>query len=174
MEEKIDVYDAFGNKTGRIISSRFELEDDEYFFGVHAWIINSKGQVLIQKRAETKKVMPGMWSINGGGALSGEASIDACVREVKEEIGVDIDKKNAFLMTEKGGPDEWKCWLDVYFIRQDIDIKDVKVDKTEVADAKWVETEDILEMMDKGEFFAVDIVRNAFTELLKYMGKIHE
>ena len=48
------------------IKDRKELENGEYRNLVHIWIINSKGEFLLQRRSEMKKHFPNMWSVTSG------------------------------------------------------------------------------------------------------------
>jgi 8-oxo-dGTP pyrophosphatase MutT (NUDIX family) len=120
-KENIDIYDRYGRKTGKTKDRSLGLADDEYFLGAHAWIVNSKNEFLIQKRAAAKEIMPNMWCIHGGAVRVGETSIDTCVREIYEELGIKVDTAKAELVSEKVEPDVWRCWLDVYVIRQEAD-----------------------------------------------------
>ena len=52
-------------------------------------IVVHEGKVLLGKR--NKKNATGMWLIPGGGIGFGEKMIDAAVREIKEETGIDIE-----------------------------------------------------------------------------------
>ncbi|MFT4684676.1 MAG: isopentenyl-diphosphate delta-isomerase [Urechidicola sp.] len=61
---------------------------------VHIWFYTSSGEVLLQRRAKTKIAFPSLWDISVAGHItSGENKYEAAIREVKEEIGIDISKK---------------------------------------------------------------------------------
>ncbi len=83
-----DILDEDGNATGRTIMRGNELKEDEYHLVVHIWIINNKGEILIQKRSEHLEFAPGVWATTGGSAIKGEDSITAACRETKEELGI--------------------------------------------------------------------------------------
>jgi len=56
---------------------------------VHVHILNSKGEVLLQKRSVNKKIQPGKWDTAVGGHVAlGEDINKALVRETKEELGL--------------------------------------------------------------------------------------
>lgn len=56
---------------------------------VHAWIFNSSGQLLIQKRSPSKDLHPNVWDCSTSGHVdSGEDYDTAVVREISEEIGL--------------------------------------------------------------------------------------
>jgi mutator protein MutT len=55
-------------------------------------IFNSEGKILIQKRSPNEEVFPNLWGIPGGTVeMSDKSVVDALKREVKEEVGVEID-----------------------------------------------------------------------------------
>ena len=50
--EYIDVYDENGKKTNIVRSKNLVYKTGSWHRSVHIWIMNSKGQLLIQKRAQ--------------------------------------------------------------------------------------------------------------------------
>ncbi len=62
--------------------------------GVGAIILNSKNEILLMKRRQEiseDRTTSGMWSVPGGEVDFMEKIEDAIKREVKEEIGVDVE-----------------------------------------------------------------------------------
>ncbi len=52
-------------------------------------VLNSRGEVFVQKRTMTKDVYPGYFDLTAGGVvLAGETFDEAAEREVAEEIGI--------------------------------------------------------------------------------------
>ena len=103
--EAWDVYDRQGNRTGKIKTRYDVFEDGEYHLGASLWIVNKKGELLIQKRSPTKRINPGKWSITGGAVCAGESSEQACVREVAEEIGLILNIVEIELLSRSFGQD---------------------------------------------------------------------
>lgn len=53
------------------------------------FLFNSKGEILLQKRAATLRAYPGQWDQSVAGHVDeGESYDDAAIREMKEEVGV--------------------------------------------------------------------------------------
>ena len=65
---------------------------------VHVWIVNAKGEYLISQRAASRPSYPLMWECVGGSVLRGESSVDGAVREVKEEVGIDLSPAAGILV----------------------------------------------------------------------------
>lgn len=65
-------------------------------------IENPQGKLLFQLR-DNKKGLPhaNKWSLFGGGIEPGESPVQAIVREVKEELGLDILPQNLRLLLRK-------------------------------------------------------------------------
>ncbi len=52
-------------------------------------VFNSKGELFVQKRTQTKDVFPGYYDVAAGGVvLAGESYEEGAVRELEEELGV--------------------------------------------------------------------------------------
>jgi 8-oxo-dGTP pyrophosphatase MutT (NUDIX family) len=88
--EICDIVDKFGNRTGRVATRGIELAPDEYYPVVHVWIRDERGNYLIQQRAFHLASGPGIWAATVGYILAGEESSAAAIREVDEELGIQI------------------------------------------------------------------------------------
>lgn len=152
--EKWDLYDKDFNKLEKTAYRGDRLADDEYHLVVNAWIVNDENKFLITQRAPNK-AHPRMWECTGGSALFGESDIDACIREIKEELGIDIDANSAkFLGTAhryyEGCPDI----LRVYLFKDNTPLEKIKIQEEEVMAAMWATKEEILNLIEEGKFEA--------------------
>jgi isopentenyldiphosphate isomerase len=58
---------------------------------VHVLLFNRQGALFLQKRSQTKDSFPGTWDSSASGHLDGgEDYSDCAVREVEEELGVQL------------------------------------------------------------------------------------
>ena len=58
---------------------------------VHVLVFNSRGEIFLQKRSMKKDCFPGAWDSSASGHLDSGESYDACaVRELREEIGLEL------------------------------------------------------------------------------------
>lgn len=153
--EYLDILDSNGNKTGEI-KPRNEVHSKGYWHkGVHIWIINSKRELLVQRRSENKDVYPNKLYISvAGHPISGEEEIESIKREFFEEIGVELDtSKLEYLFTfsqeviENNGKFLDNQFYDVYLIELDLDINSLKLQKDEVSEVKNIYYKDFEQMI---------------------------
>jgi nucleoside triphosphatase len=103
---------------------------------VGALIVNEEGRILLAKSHKwfDKYTLP------GGHIEVGESMVDAVKREVKEEVGLDVDVVEMLLVQEAiFAPEFYKkkhfVFIDFYCKSKD---QKVKVDQTEIQDYIWV------------------------------------
>lgn len=142
--EYLDVLDKNGNKTGMIKTKKEVYENGYYHKTVHVWIINSKNEILVQKRHPKKETFPNLWAISVAGHVrSGESSIDAVKRELKEELGQFIkDEEIEYLFTLNRNQPYKEHLLhvidDVFLVKIDLDVENTKLQFSELTDIKYV------------------------------------
>lgn len=154
-----DLYNKDRKKLNKTVKRGEKLKDGEYHLVVNVWIKNSKNEYLITQRAENRS-FAFMWECTGGSALSGEESINAAIREAKEELGITIQKESGTLIGStlryyENCPDI----LDVWIFKADINVEDVTIQEEEVNDVMWASAEEIRKLYADGKFEA-----NAFFE----------
>lgn len=92
-EEYLDILDENGNKTGKVRTYNESHEKGFIHSAVHVWILNNKNEILIQKRSSNMRFYPGHWDVSASGHVSAsETSLEAARKEVKEELGLDIEE----------------------------------------------------------------------------------
>lgn len=133
-----DVYDCEGNKTGKKIYR--ENRDDillegEYFMVTHIIIRNSKNEFLLQKRSIDKEIMPGEWDITGGAIISGEDKLAGAMREVKEELGINLKKKELKHIARLRRSNHF---IDIWDVLKDIDLDKCILQESEVEEVMYV------------------------------------
>lgn len=164
-----DIYDRDRNRTGKKVLrgnksyGNNNLTNNQYHLVVHICIFNSKNQMLIQKRQSSKKTLPNLWDVSAAGsALFGETSLEAAQREVLEELGYNVDlslrREHLSINFDRG-------FDDFYLINEDIDLDRLTLQKEEVQAVKWAKEEEILKLIDKGEFvpYYKDLIKLLFS-----------
>lgn len=66
------------------------MNQDHPYVAVNT-IIRDGGKILLMQRSETDSTFPDYWGLVGGFMEWGEKAEETIVREVKEEIGVDVE-----------------------------------------------------------------------------------
>ena len=95
MDELIDIITSEGKPTGKTALKSEAHKNGWFHATVHIWLFTKDKKILLQKRAITKKVFPGLWDISVAGHVgAGEAILTAAKREIFEEIGLHIEEKN--------------------------------------------------------------------------------
>lgn len=164
--EYIDIYDKDKKLTGKTVARGTKLVDGEYRLVVHICVFNSKDEMLIQKRQPFKKGWSGRWDVSvGGNVQASESSAVAAQREVKEEIGVDVDlsSERPFVCTAfTNGFDDY------YLIEINEDESFFTLQPEEVEKVMWADKKTILSMIDDGSFIPY---HKGFIEMLFDMRK---
>ena len=148
-----DVLDKDRKPTGKKLMRGARMKEDEYHLVVDVWIQSSKGEFLISKRTENK-TFPNLWETTGGSAVTGDDSLKTALKEVREELGLELVPVNGKLIfqcqrSEKQFPDFLYVWL----FKQDFDISSVICQQDEVSEAKWSTKEQIIQMIGENIFF---------------------
>ena len=145
-----DIYDENRALKDATMIRGESIKDGDYHLVVHVCIFNSKGQMLIQKRQPFKSGFSGMWDVTvGGSAVSGDTSRMAAQRELDEEVGISLD----FSDIQPHLSINWEHGFDdIYLIEHEVDETTLKLQYEEVECVKWATEEEIINMINSGEF----------------------
>lgn len=128
-----------------------------------------KGRVLCQKRSETKDERPGVWiAVFGGKSAPGETPEQTTLRELKEELGIILNKSDLNFCNKIKSDDRrqfeynyWALWSG--------DVSKLQYDKVEVAQIAWHDITDVLDLL-KGSpswysyGYEADMLKNIFAD----------
>ncbi len=147
MKEKRQLFDLNCKPTGKSYYAG-EIVSDEYLaMVVMIAIENSHGDFLMQKRSRFK-TSPLTWTVTGGHPCFDETNLRGVVREVKEELGLDIqnEKIESFCLCRDG-----RVCREMFYCKKDFEIKSLVLQPEEVEDVAWFSRDKILNMMDSKE-----------------------
>ena len=88
-----------------------------------------------------------MWTNTGGACISGETSILTVIRELKEELNIDVNIDHLeFIASYKREKD----YVDVWVLKENINTNNIKFVDGEVQDVKWVSIDEWKDMLKEG------------------------
>lgn len=141
MSELVDLYSEKKEKTGKVMSKDNPFPPNMFYLTAHIWIYKD-GYWLIQKRALSKKVNPGIWSVTGGTVKAGENSLEGAVRELKGELNIEVPTEQLRYI---GTYLQKYAFVDVYFLELRKNLKNISFDRQEVTEVEWATFSEILE-----------------------------
>ena len=147
MSEIQDLYNANREPTGEFFVRGGQIPSGRYRLGVQVWLQNRLGQYLLTKRHPAKK-RPLLWEPTGGSVRASETTQEAAVREVWEEIGVQlkIDQLTLLHTVIYNGNE----FLDAYLAEWNGSVSELVLQPDEVVDAMWVVKATLADMNDRG------------------------
>ena len=148
MAEIWDLYDAERRRTGKTMMRGEPVPRGFYTLSVSVWLTNGRGEYLLSKRHPAKK-FPNLWECTGGGALAGEESIEAGVREVREELGIVLRPGEGRLIY-RTRRDEFQDFYDAWLFRHDAPLSALTLQPEEVTEARWASRGEIKRLRAAG------------------------
>lgn len=158
MEENLDTYDINGNFLGVKPKSFCHGKNPNcYHKPVWIWIINKNNQILVQKRASTKKVAPNKWDMpSAGHVMAGEPIINACIRETYEELGLITNAEDYIFLKEFLCQKTWEL-AQVFILKTNAKINDFNLQKEEVSEVKFLDYKDFIYLFYSEKFTSLPI-----------------
>lgn len=148
--EILDLYDRERIRTNETIVRGSTVPKDRYHLVIHICIFNHKGEMLIQKRSNSKANWPGLWDVSVGGAVQqGNHSWQQAQLELREELGLNYDfsqVRPSLTVNFEFGFD------DFYLLNMDPELRSLHLQAEEVDEVMWASKEKILKMMEEGSF----------------------
>lgn len=177
LEEKLDILDDAGNKTGEAKTYDEVHAEGLLHLCAHIWLVNSKGQVLLQKRSNHVRVFKEHWDTAASGhVLSGQTSLQTAQIETKEELGVNLPPeafKHVFSLKENyisnNGIHLENAFNDIYLVHSDLVIEEFKTEPDEIKEVRWFDKEELEAWINgKGEPLTPHI-KEEYEKLLEYL-----
>jgi len=127
-------------------------KDGDWHRVAHVWVCNSKGEVLCHKRADCKKLFPGLWDMIVGGHIDvGESYKQAAIREAAEEIGIEIKGERLVELGKWNGianqaePNN-REFIRIFAVKHNGDIESLKPDEEEISELRFISLQKLKEM----------------------------
>lgn len=114
------------------------------------FILNDNYQILLQKRSANKKYHPNKWTVLSGHVEEFDNSfLDAAIREIKEELSIDILKEDLIKCGEKEKYLDETCKHITYFYYIKINKKENEfvIQTKELSEVKWYDIDKVIDMV---------------------------
>lgn len=158
--EQWDLYDENRNLLPQKVFRGEAVPEGCYCLAVSVWVFNTQGEILLTLRSSQKESWAGYWENTGGAATTGETSLQAAIRELREETGIIADKNQLQLLSQS----RWdKGFMDIYALCVDIPIENIQLQVGETEDAQWVDWKTLQQMCIQGKI--AQPIANRFQEL---------
>ncbi len=154
--EYLDIFDESGNSLG-VKKTKSEAHSQGLWHkNAHVWIINSKKEVLLQKRSLIVENHPDLWDISAAGHVSsGQDIIYTALRETEEEIGLKLDPSQLIpigIIKEMSRVGDYinNEFNSIFVVRMDLDPE--KIEKQEeVSEVKFISYKILKEIVESGD-----------------------
>ena len=164
MDEKIDILNSLGEKTGRIAWKSEAHRLGLWHRCFHCWIVApetpSGGPYLfVQRRAAEKETWPDRLDVSVGGHLeAGEEALDG-LREVEEELGLEVAPRELVPLGTRRAELEIPAGLDrefqeVFLLVRALSQRDLSLQEEEVAAVVRLRLDDAEALYEGGEVSA--------------------
>ncbi|HLC47251.1 MAG TPA: NUDIX domain-containing protein [Candidatus Nanoarchaeia archaeon] len=143
-DELIDICDESNNLTGVKKMKSEAHKEGLWHRTAHIWIYNPKGEILLQLRAKDKELYPDMWDISAAGHIAaGEDASTAGVREIQEEIGLEVNPEDLQFFRIRKVRTVYKKirnneFYNIFFLRFDGDIRTLRLQDEEVQEIRFL------------------------------------
>ncbi len=151
--EYLEIVDEENNLTGKTEERDIVHAKGLWHREIAVWIMNEKGEVLLQKRSPNKKQGANNWSTSCAGHIDiGEEPIKSAIREIREELGIPVkedDLKHLFTAKNKrvltNSFNNIFCYL--YFLKVNTPIEEFTIDTEEVSEIKYIPFEEFEQLV---------------------------
>ncbi|MFH1325233.1 MAG: NUDIX domain-containing protein [archaeon] len=129
------------------VKDREKLNYKKDIYRVSAlWITNSKGKILLARRALTKKQNPGKWGPAVAGTVEDKETYESnIIKEAEEELELkNIKPKKGIKELVKGNYNHFTQW---FYLKLDKDINNFSYSREEVAEIRWFTKKDVLKLI---------------------------
>ena len=163
--EYLQLFDEKGTKLDEKIArdNKKEIKLGKYFMIVLIIIENANHEFLMQVTSEEKGHE---LALTGGHVQYGSDGITTCIKEVKEELGLDLKKEEILSLGLIKGK---AVLVSVYYIKKNVDTSNLILQNSEVESVRWVSMEEIEALINDGSLRNTNIP--AFEKLREFKAK---
>ena len=151
-DELLDLVNEQDHIVGTIWRSeydRLESEDLGYIRAVDMFIQNAKGDIWIPKRTAHKKIAPNGLDYSAGGHVSsGETYVEAMIKEIDEELNLQVSEQDLELLGTLGpSTDGLRYFRNIYRLRTD---ETPQYNPDDFVSAEWMSVDGLISVIESG------------------------
>ena len=141
--ELLDIVDENNNLTGEFVDREIVHSEGLLHREVGVIVLNENNEILLEKRASTKKQSPNKWDLCAGHIEAGDVPKNAILREVKEEIGIDIKEKDLKFLDVFRRDKKFKngqhnnTYIYIYIYKTNKKVEDYTIQIEELSEVKY-------------------------------------
>lgn len=132
------------------------------------FVINQQNQILLQKRSANKKSYPNKWALLTGHVEEQERFKDAALREIKEEIGIEIKEEELYPFAKRKyitSEDHYELTY-FFYVTCSLQKEAFTIQEEELSEVKWFNISDVINRVNEhDEEF---IIKEKKIKLLEY------
>lgn len=161
----LDLVDPNDQVIGKISEDEAIKTNSKNIRFVNGFIENDHGQIWIPTRSSSKRMFPSCLDFSVGGHVeAGETYKDAFIREVKEELGLELSDN--FKLLAKLNPQEsgTNNFMAVYKIELN---QEPDYNKNDFVSAKWFYPKEVLKEIESGKKAKTDlpiVIKNVYPQ----------
>ena len=146
--ELIEIVDKNGNFTGQVMDKEEAHDKNLLHNEVGVFIINDDSKILLEKRSANKRFSPNKWGLCAGHVDANESLEAAAIREIKEEVGLDVTPKELIPYGEREITISDSNSHITYFYYVKCNKKeDEFIIQEELSEVKWFNIDEIITMI---------------------------
>ncbi|MCR5210407.1 MAG: NUDIX domain-containing protein [Lachnospiraceae bacterium] len=161
--ELLDIVDENGQPTGGTVERTKAHAEGIRHRTSHVWLVRKRNghvEVLLQKRSDNKDSFPGCFDISSAGHIpAGVDFIPSAVRELKEELGIDISGDELILCGNRdvawdtefyGKPFRDRQYSRIFALWCDKDESEFVLQEEEVSGVMWMDLDEAIKAVEAG------------------------
>lgn len=149
-----DLYDCNFKKTNKIYqeANSDNIPDGLYHLTVNLWIINSKNEILMLKKALNFDLRyPGYWTSINGNVLAGDDSYNTIKSTVLKKIGIKLATDEKIIKLGENLRDPYHYIYETFVICKDLNLESLTIDEKYYSKVKWIKNDELRDMINNGE-----------------------
>ena len=151
--ELIEIVDENGNYTGQVMDKEEAHDKNLLHNELGIFIINDKKEILLEKRSANKRFNPNKWGLCAGHVDAYETLEEAALREIKEEVGLDVSIEELIPYGEKEVTikDSNSHITYFYYVKCNKKEDEFIIQEEELSEVKWFNIDEIIMMIKEGK-----------------------